>query len=155
MPKGRTRKLCPKFVGPYKVQSAIPDSSNYMLELPAALRLRRIHPTFHVSLLRPYHANNDMLFPNWAHPEPYDFGTPDDAEWFVDEIMGHRWNGRNVEFDVRWSLGDMTWELYGNCKDLVVLDRYLEVMGIKSPRQLPKRSGMYTHHLTQIGKKAT
>ncbi len=89
MPKGHTRKLCPKFVGPYKVQSAIPDSTNYTLELPAALRWCRIHPNFHVSLLRPYHTNNDMLFPNQAHPEPYNFGTPDDAEWFVDEIVGH------------------------------------------------------------------
>jgi len=38
LPKGRARKLCPKFVGPYKVITAHPEVSNYTLELPAALQ---------------------------------------------------------------------------------------------------------------------
>ncbi len=155
MPKGRTRKLCPKYVGPYRVKEALPDSSNYTLELPAVLRSCRIHPNFHVSLLRPYHPNNDMLFPNRSHPEPYDFGTPDNAEWFVDEIVGHRWDGRHLEFDVWWSLGDTTWEPHNNCKELAALDRYLEVMGVKSPRQLPKRSERKGHHMTPNERKST
>lgn len=140
LPKGRARKLCPKFVGPYQVTKAFPESSNYELELPSALVARRIHLRFHVSLLRPYFPNNDMLFPNRAQPEPYDFGAPDDAEWFVDEIVAHRWKDpRNIEFHVRWSLGDTTWEPFENCKDLTALDRYIEVMGVKGPRQLPRK----------------
>lgn len=139
LPKGRASKLCPKFVGPYKVLKAHPDTSNYTLELPAALASRRIHPTFHVGLLRPHHPNNDSLFPNRAHAEPYDFGAPDDAEWFVDEILGHRRDGQGkLEFEVRWSLGDTTWEPHQNCKELEALDRYLELMGVKYPRQLAR-----------------
>src|SRR6202023_1697852 len=75
LPKGRARKLCPKFVGPWKVMKARQDASTYELELPTALRDRRIHPVFHVSLLHPYNASDDALFPNRLQPEPYDFGA--------------------------------------------------------------------------------
>ena len=142
LPKGRARKLCPKYVGPYRVLEARPEISNYKLELPAALQERRINPTFHVSLLKPFQASDDSLFPDRTHPGPYDFGTPDDAEWFVDELLGHRWKGPRVadlEFEVRWSLGDTTWEPYANCKELVALDWYLELKGAKRPAQLPRR----------------
>ncbi len=81
-----------------------------------------------------------MLFPNRDQPEPYDFGAPDDTEWFVDEVIGHRWIGRSLELHIRWSLGDTTWEPLANCNELAALDRYLEIMGVKFPRQLSKRA---------------
>ncbi|KAG6804836.1 hypothetical protein H0H92_002076, partial [Tricholoma furcatifolium] len=81
------------------------------------------------------------MFPNRATPEPYDFGAPDDQEWFVDEITSHRWiDGNQLELEVRWSLGDSTWEPLSECKDLEALDRYLELQGVKRPAQLKKRS---------------
>ena len=89
LPKGRVSKLCPKFVGPWKVEKAWPETSTYRVELPTALQDRRINPVFHVSLLRPYNASNDALFPNRIHPEPYDFRVPEDYEWFVDKLLGH------------------------------------------------------------------
>ncbi len=111
-----------------------------MPELPIALQSRQIHPTFHINLLRPYQANNDLLFPNRAQPDPYDFGTPDTAEWFVDEIVGHRHDDEGkLLYHVRWSLGDMTWEPHSNCKELAALDRYLETMGVKVPSQLLRK----------------
>ena len=120
LPKRRAPKLCPKFVGLYKVAEAHPNVSTYMLELPMVLQECRIIPTFHVSLLRPYYASNDALFPNRVHPEPYDFGTADDQKWFVDKIVSHRWNNGqrskeqrsldDLKFEIRWSLGDMSWE---------------------------------------------
>jgi len=140
LPKSRVRKLCPKFIGPYKVKvvEARPETSNYTLELPEALRYRRI-PTFHVSQLRPHNASDDALFPNRHQPEPYDFGVPENHEWFVDEIIGHRWvTTKQVEYQVRWSLGDTTWEKHANCNQLAALDRYLEVQGVKSWDQLPR-----------------
>jgi hypothetical protein len=33
LPKGRTRKLCPKYIGPYKILRANPENSTYKLEL--------------------------------------------------------------------------------------------------------------------------
>ncbi|KAK0232795.1 hypothetical protein IW262DRAFT_1236332, partial [Armillaria fumosa] len=106
------------------------ETSTYTLQLPLALQNRRIHLTFHVSLLHPYYPSDNALFPNWAQPEPYDFGAGDDTEWFVDDIVGHRWSNAKLELQVRWSLGDTTWEPLANCKELAVLDRYLEVMGV-------------------------
>ena len=139
LPKNRARKLCPKFIGPYKVEMANPETSNYTLELPIALQGRRIVPTFHVGLLRPYHPSCDAEFPNRTQPEPYDFGDPDEHEWFVDEIIGHRWSGpKQVEYQVRWSLGDTTWETHANCSKLAALDRYLELQGVTSHGKLPR-----------------
>ena len=141
MPKNRARKLCPKYIGPYRVLAAYKEKSTYTLELPLALQSRRITPTFHASLLRPYHASSDALFPNRVQPDPYDFGAADEQEWFVDELLGHRWiEGGGLEYEVRWSLGDTTWEPHAECKKLEALDRYLELQGVKRPSQLPKRS---------------
>jgi hypothetical protein len=78
LPKGRARKLCPKYVGPYKVIKADPASSTYMLELPMALQECRIVPKFHISLLKPYIVLPDAMFPNKLHPEPYNFRAPND-----------------------------------------------------------------------------
>lgn len=141
LPRNRARKLCPKFIGPYKVAKANPKNSNYTLELPTALAKRGIHPTFHISLLRPHQASNDGMFPNRVQPEPYDFGLEDEHEWFVDEIIGHRCvDHGNLEFQVCWSLGDTTWETHANCRDLAALDRYLELHNVKRANMLPKRS---------------
>ncbi|GBE82281.1 hypothetical protein SCP_0406650 [Sparassis crispa] len=52
LPKGRARKLMPKFIGPYEITDVHAATSNYTLELPQELKDRRILPTFHVSLLR-------------------------------------------------------------------------------------------------------
>ena len=87
LPKKQTKKLCPKFVGPYKVLHASPKTSNYILELPTALQKCTIVPTFHVSLLQPHHPSDDAMFPKRVHLEPYDFGAPDDQEWFIDKIL--------------------------------------------------------------------
>ncbi|KXN93005.1 hypothetical protein AN958_09737, partial [Leucoagaricus sp. SymC.cos] len=106
-----------------------------------ALTKRKIHPTFHVSLLRPYNASNDALFPSQNKPEPYDFGIDNEHEWFVDKLIGHRFTGhnnKNLEFEVRWSTGDTTWEPYQACKELIALDRYMELRGASNIAQLPQ-----------------
>ena len=40
LPKGRIRKLVPKYIGPYKVIKAYNETSTIMLELPLALVAR-------------------------------------------------------------------------------------------------------------------
>ena len=66
------------------------------------------------------------MFPNRAQPKLYDFGTCDDQEWFINEIIGHH-QENSLEFYIQWSLGDMTWELLSSCQDLEALDHYLEL----------------------------
>jgi hypothetical protein len=95
LPKRRARKLAPKYIGPFRVTKALPDSSNYELELSEELKARRIHPRFHVSLLRPFEPNDDTLFPGRESKQFYNFGMPDDDEWLVDEIMGHCFVGKS------------------------------------------------------------
>ena len=58
----------------------------------------------------------------------------------MDEILGHRWiDGKRIEYKVRWSVGDTTWEPHDNCKCLEALDRYLELQGVTHPTQLSKQ----------------
>jgi hypothetical protein len=67
------------------------------------------------------------MFLNRVQPEPYNFGAPDDQEWFIDEIIGHHWEREGLELYVRWSLGDTTWEPLRSCKNLEALDCYWEL----------------------------
>ncbi|KXN93129.1 hypothetical protein AN958_00053 [Leucoagaricus sp. SymC.cos] len=64
IPKNRARKLCLKFIRPYKVIESYPDTSNYKLDLSQALVNCRIHLVFHVSLLRPFNESDNILFPD-------------------------------------------------------------------------------------------
>lgn len=122
IPKGRARELIPKYIGPYQILECIPRTSNYVLELPAELRDRRIHPWFHVSLLRRHEANDNALFPHRDAQAFYDFGLDEETEWLVDKIIGHEWDGNTCRFHVQWTQGDHTWEPYDNCKELAALD---------------------------------
>jgi hypothetical protein len=156
LPKSRTRKLMPKFIGPYKVTSSHPEESRYTLDLPAELKARRIHPTFHVSRLRPYTKNDDMVFPKREVRAYYDFGDAEDNEWLVDEILAHRWEGNQVSFLLQWNLGDTTWEPYSECKELAALDRYLELLGIDDWRSLPRKtSAVQTKDTTNLSSSRT
>jgi hypothetical protein len=138
LPKGCTSKLLPKFVGPYKVLQALPKISNYVLDLPKELEHWRLHQCFHVSLLRPHHPNDDALFPNRCYPDAYDFSALDNAEWYVEEIMAHKWCGCLIQFEVKWSLGNTTWEPLANCNDLAALDAYLALIEAKDCQDLPR-----------------
>lgn len=59
LPKGRARKLMPKYIGPYEIIRVNAGTLLYELRLPPELERCRIHPTFHVSKLRPHVANDD------------------------------------------------------------------------------------------------
>lgn len=95
-----TKKLAPKAVGPFTVLQKI-GSFAYKLALTEAYS--RIHPVFHVSLLK-------LVNPDSAHPPP-PLPTLEDgeAEFEVEAIVGHR-NGsvhpksrrKNQDFPVKW-----------------------------------------------------
>ena len=140
LPKNRTRKLMPKYIGPYKVVDAHPAESRYTLDLPPELKARRIHPMFHVNRLQPFLRNDDKVFPRQEVCTYYDFGDTKDDEWLVDGIIAHRWEGNTISFLVQWNLGDTTWESYPTCKELEALDRYLELLGIEDWKTLPRRN---------------
>ena len=128
----------PKFIGPYKILKAMNESSNVTLELPQEFKDRKINPTFHTNLVRPYIKNDDILFPKRDTEVFYDFGNDKDQEWLVEEILAHKWTNNNLELQVKWMLGDVTWEPLSSCKDLEALDIYLELRGAKAPRDLSR-----------------
>lgn len=138
LPKGRAKKLLPKFIGPYKVEEAWPDTSTYKIELPEDLRKRRIHPTFHISRLRRHEASDDVLFPHRDTRVFYDMGTPSNDDWLVEEVTGHRGKGKSLEFNVRWNMGDDTWEPLAKVQGCGELELYLETQGVRKVSQLPK-----------------
>src|SRR6266481_7304005 len=63
LPKGRAKKLLPKYIGPYKVVEVHMAASTITLELLPELKARQIHPTFHVNLIRAHIPNDDERFP--------------------------------------------------------------------------------------------
>ena len=98
------------------------------------------HTLFHASLLRAHSPNDDARFPRRDTKAYYDFGTADEPEWFVDEILAHRWvDSMGLELQVHWTLGDVTWECLASCKELAALDEYLELHGVKRPHDLPRK----------------
>ena len=109
--------------------------------LPPELTAWQVHPTFHTSLLRAHIPNDDARFPCHDTKAYYDFRAADEPEWFVDKILAHRWvDSTDLELQVRWTLGDMTWEPLASCKELAALDEYLELYGVKRPRDLPRKT---------------
>ena len=140
MPKGRVRKLMPKFIGPFVITKLNRRTSNYQLELPAEMKSRHILNQFHVDRLRPYLENDETMFPGREAKHLYDYGVPEDEEWYVDAIIGHTWQGNKIRFHVQWSLGDMTWEPYDHCKELLALDKYLVLHNVDDWRKLARHT---------------
>ena len=52
LPRGLSRKLAAQWIGPFRIESAV-NPVAYRLTLPA--RYNKLHPVFHVSLLKPHH----------------------------------------------------------------------------------------------------
>jgi hypothetical protein len=81
--------------------------------------------------------NDDALFPHREVHVFYDFGTPDDQEWLVEELISHKWDRNTLSFQVLWNMGNTTWEAYEKCKDLQALNDYLRLCGVNAPAHLP------------------
>ena len=89
MPKGRVRKLMPKYIGLMKILNKISATNTYTLDLLEEMRKRRIHLMFHIGLLHQYEENDDVLFPRREAQAFYDVGQTDEEEWVVNEVIAH------------------------------------------------------------------
>jgi hypothetical protein len=106
--KHQKTKLAPKRYSPFKIIKEIFPVA-YQLELPAAWG---IHPTFHASLLSPYHETTSHG-PNFSQP-PSDL-IKGEAEYTVERILSHRHHGRarTLHYLIKWEGypdSDNTWE---------------------------------------------
>ena len=135
LPKGRARKLCPKYLGPYKVLENFPDRSTYKIDLLPDLKARCIHDVFHERVLKPFVDNDSTKFPRRETRVRYDIGNDPEQEWVIRTIEDHRWSPR-LAFKVHWELGDSTWEPLEVVEELEALDQYLELEGVSMPSDL-------------------
>ncbi|KAJ9519568.1 hypothetical protein QJQ45_000659 [Haematococcus lacustris] len=107
---GKARKLLPRYVGPFRIEAHVGEDA-VKLKLPPAMS--RIHPVFHVSLLRPYEGNFGRL-------PPTELGWLDDSpQYEVERIVNHRHvrAGKAKEYLVKWKGyedSDNTWEPASN-----------------------------------------
>jgi hypothetical protein len=91
-----TRKLLPKWVGPFEVTERIGKVA-YKLDLPPNLKM---HNVFHVQLLKKYRDNGKM------QPPPPPNEIDDSLEYEVERVLGQRdvkrGKGTRKEFQVKW-----------------------------------------------------
>lgn len=126
----RSRKLGPKFLGPFKVLAAVGEVA-YRLQLPATMQ---VHNVFHVSQLQPWHT--DKEFPqHMAHAQPGPVAGSDEYE--VESILDvcpPSANSKKREwfFLVRWkgwAPEDDTWEPASNIYSRAVIDAFWAARG--------------------------
>ena len=123
MESGRSRKLQPRWRGPFVVMEFDEHRQNYTVSIDSQI-YRRQRGVFHCSVLKPYHLNDDEQFPGRAHAKP----APtliDDEEWEVEAILDFRERHSRGQFLVRWKgypTSENSWEpVEGleNAEDLV------------------------------------
>ncbi|KAJ9521393.1 hypothetical protein QJQ45_001229 [Haematococcus lacustris] len=126
MKPGKAKKLLPRFIGPFKVLEHVGPVA-VRLDLPRAMA--RMHPVFHVSLLRPYTSEHPHLPPpvEWLDEAPL---------YEVEKLLAHRGvrAGKARGYLVKWQGYDdsyNTWEPRNNlvnCQE--VLTAYNAVHGL-------------------------
>ena len=109
-----SRKLQPKWFGPYRIQAKI-GANAFRLELPRELRC---HPVFNVTALKRYEENT---IPGRHQPPPPPFTDLDGhTRYVVEAVLNHRHRSGEQHFLVHWKgypSSEATWEPAGNLCD--------------------------------------
>jgi hypothetical protein len=112
-------KLDDKFFGPFKILSQVNDVA-FRLRLPSSMK---IHPVFHVSLLKPKDPDH-TAFPQPPPPDPVTVSGQ--LEYEVEAILDSKRYYRSIRYLVHWKgydASERTWEPYSsltNCHDLIL-----------------------------------
>ncbi len=90
------KKLSPRYIGPFTIQRQI-NEVTYRLTLPAQYR---VHPTFHVSLLKPFSPPATGPMESDVPPPPEIIEEP--TIYQVREILDSRRQGGHLEYLIDW-----------------------------------------------------
>ncbi|KAJ9511943.1 hypothetical protein QJQ45_004469 [Haematococcus lacustris] len=133
---GKARKLIPRYVGPFEILLLV-GAVAVKLDLPASMS--RLHPVFHVSLIKPYTGTDVGFMPppvTWMDETPV---------YYVERLLDHKGVKDNKAsfYLVQWEGYDSThntWEPRSNLTDCdKVLAEYNAIHHLKPP-QAPRSS---------------
>jgi transposase InsO family protein len=131
--KSSTPKLLPKWVGPFKILEVIGKGA-YRLQLPDTMK---IHPVFHVSLLKTFRSNGSV-----QPPDPIIIDGEEEFE--LERILDHRFvkRGRKVcpEYLVKWrhfGTEHNSWEPDRTLNNTVAYEAYWTYVGLAPPVHTP------------------
>ncbi|CDF41213.1 unnamed protein product [Chondrus crispus] len=97
---GRSKTSSPKYIGPFKVIDILAPGNAYKLKLPQ--KYQNLHPTFHISLLKPYYENQNRR----TIGRESTFQTGDNTPTTID-IISHRSTQDSIEFLVSEKSGNI------------------------------------------------
>lgn len=94
--KGISKKLSPKYVGPFTILDKLAAGNDYKLDLQD--QYKYIHHTFHTSLLKPY--NQDTTERESADHIPFALSQEEKNQ--VERILSHRLRDNDIQFLVHF-----------------------------------------------------
>src|SRR6476620_5585798 len=125
LPADTTRKLSTRYTGPFKILEAI-GPVNYKLDIPEEWIKKRVHPVFHINLLKRHVPTIDSEdnAEHIADIEP----SEQEPEYEVDKIIGKRLGkDKQMEYLILWKgypESEATWESSDVAQDLEALDEF-------------------------------
>ena len=136
-----SKKLAPKFIGPFSVKKKLNEVS-YELILPNSLK---IHPVFHVSLLKPTVLDP---FPDRGPGPPEPVMVDGDEEYEVEAIVDCRKRGNQLQYLVKWKgygPEENSWEPKQNVHAQELIQAFFrshpQKRALLGTRRLPIRGG--------------
>lgn len=131
-------KLLPRWIGPFRIMKRVGNVA-YKLELPETLK---IHPVFHVSLLKPYRASGKV-----QPPPPPILEENDELSFEVERVLAHEIRGSRTRpqkyYLIKWlgyGLEHNSWEPEKNLS-LEVLKEYWDTVA-RSQERLTLKKGV-------------
>lgn len=116
-----TQKLLPRFIGPFTIVQRVGECA-YKLQLPATLKL---HPVFHVSLLKPYRSDGRYQPP----PPPVSFDDEGEPWYEVETVLQHRELKRGKRVSTQYLI---KWKGYGHEHNTWEPEKNLSPLALKS-----------------------